>query len=852
MLKIVAATVRDLFGGDIAAFLREGPGTLSTLRQLLEQQFARLVPLEQEIMYWLSIESELVALETLRADLPQALSSKEVLSALHALRRRCLIERGERGAMFTLQAEVMEYVGERLVEQVCEEISKASPELLLSHALMKAESNDAVRESQARMLIQPVLSRLLLYLGSEQEVEQQLQRLVRLLQERPVTTQGYGGGNLVNLLASLKGHLKQLDFSGLAIRQASLQGREAQDANFSGASFRETVFMEPIESIASMALSPDGRYLAVGSFSGQIRVWCLAERKALLSWQGHSRMVWALAFSPATPPLLASGGYDCEVKLWELPGEDAPGAECLGVLSGHERWVRALAFSPDGTLLASAGDDETIRLWAMREGRCQQRILRGHRGMIWSIAFSPDSTLLISGALDETVRVWDAGNGRCLDVLHGHSKLVMGLAFRPSGDVFASGDENGQLKLWETASRRCLTSFQLRTTKAASLAFNAEGTLLAVGSQEGEVEVWRLADKSSPARFRTLPGHPLWVSTVAFGPNNFLASISYGGKVNLWDGESGKRLGTLQGYSHVICAVRFSLDGKVLVHGDDHGMIHVWDAHSGERLKVFQGHAGRIWSLAFSPDGKTLASGGDDQIIRLWKVDHRGGGGGEEEEHGHCLRALHGATTMLWSVCFSPDGSMLASSGFEHTVRLWKIGKKEEWEADDLTHLEGHGTFVWSLAFSADGRLLAGGDDDGVIKLWEVETGDCLMTLQSSSSRRSHSPIGALAFRCEGTMLLSGSADETTTLWEVERGGSGRELVGSQGHGSWTKALAFNAEGTMFACGSDEQSIRLWDLGGGGGAKEEQLSSENLLSTRGAGLGGGLQPGQPPARQWRR
>ena len=239
----------------------------------------------------------------------------------------------------------MEYVSERLVEQMCEEMTLADSGVFLTHALMKAQSNDYLRESQVRMLIQPLLKWLLMHFGSEQEVEQQLQRLVRLLQKKPATAHGYGGGNLVNLLAHLKGHLKQQDFSSLAIRQAFLQGIEAQDANFAGAHISETAFMEPIESIASMALSPDGLYLAVGSFSGQIRVWRATDRKVVLTWRGHSRVAWALAFSPDSS-MLASGGYDGQVRLWDMQGRmEQAGHACVRsqvTSDGCARWPSAL------------------------------------------------------------------------------------------------------------------------------------------------------------------------------------------------------------------------------------------------------------------------------------------------------------------------------------------------------------------------------------------------------------------------------------------------------------------------------------------------------------------------------
>src|SRR5260370_33413168 len=118
------------------------------------------------------------------------------------------------------------------------------------------------------MVMQPVLNRLMVHFRDEQALEQRLMRLVQLLREKPYAAQGYGGGNIVNLLACFKGHIKEADFSHLLIREAYLQGIEAQDASFAGSDVTDSLFMEPIESIASMVLCPDGNYLAVVSSSG--------------------------------------------------------------------------------------------------------------------------------------------------------------------------------------------------------------------------------------------------------------------------------------------------------------------------------------------------------------------------------------------------------------------------------------------------------------------------------------------------------------------------------------------------------------------------------------------------------
>ncbi len=820
-LKIASAAVRELFDGDIAAFLQEGSVILHTLQQLLNHQFERLTPLEQDLLYWLAIEREPVSLEILSANLSSVTPRRELLTALMALLRRCLIERGEQKATFTLQPVVMEYISERLVQQMSKEVLQNRPLLFITHAIMKAQSNDYIRESQIRMLVQPMIERLLAHFVEAQKLEQHLYFVMEQLREQPLTTHRYGGGNLVNLLRYLKGNLRSVDCSFLAIRQAYLQGIEAQDANFRGAEITESLFTEPVESMASMVLSPDGKYLAVGSFSGQIRLWHVADSRSLATFKGHRRIVWTLAFS-SDSTMLASGGYDGSVKLWSLTGDERTQElyeHCLATLQGHEKWVRSLAFSPDGTLLVTAGDDETVRIWDVRAGTCLN-VLHGHTAVIWSVAFSPDGTMLASSGDDETVRIWDVHAGTCLNVLHGHSGMIMAVAFHPTGSLLASGAEDGLINLWEVSSGQCLKTLRLLTSKAASIAFDAEGSLLASGSYNGTIEVWRIIGEGSPSRIRTLVGHPIWVSQVAFGPHDLLASISYGGQVKLWDVKAGRSLATLQGYSRVICAVSFSPDGRLLVQGDDQGMLRVWDVEHRTCLQVFQAHAGRIWSVTFSPDGKTFVTGGDDETLKLWAVRTE-----IEKLSGQCLQVFRGHKTMVWSTAISPDGNMLASGGFERTVKLWQIHTEHR-----LKVLRGHENFVWSVAFSADGKLLASGNNDGEIRLWDVESGDCLKVLQNGNH-----PIGALAFSQDGKTLLSGSDDEMVTRWslaqgvEIDEQEQSRKIVEGQGVANWAKAIAFSPDGTMLAAGTDNHTVRVWSL--------QEKSDEQRLKV--FSLGGG-------------
>jgi WD40 repeat protein/transcriptional regulator with XRE-family HTH domain len=779
-LKIVSETIRQVYDGAVGAFLEDAIETYGTvyggIRRLLDVQAERLSPFEQDVLRRIAVEREPVSLAELSTVMPASTGRSSLIEAIENLRRRSLVERSERGGSFTLQSMVLEYVTDRLVETVADEIDRGNALVLVDQPLIKAQAKEYVRQTQERLIGAPILR----HLNSDEPDAGTEHRLVGLLDRwrgLPPPEQGYGPGNVVNLLR-LNRDLRSTDLSRLSIRQAYLQEVDVQDASLAGAELSETVLAESFYFPASIAITADGALLAAGTSTGRVGVWRVSDRTPLWSAaHGHTGTIRGVALS-ANGRLAASGGGDGSVRVWEA----ATGIP-VATVEAHRSATRGVALSADGRRMASSGGDGLVRLWDT-ETQQPLALLAGHTGTVWSVALSGDGQLLASGGEDGAVRLWEAASGQLIAVLQGHAGTVWSVAVSADGRRVASGGGDGTLRLWDAWTGEPLYVLDRHSGSTVwGVSLSADGRRVLSGGGDGTVRLWD--DTGQP--LATWQGHTGTVFSVGLsGDAQLAASGGEDGRLRLWESSGGRALATLEGQTGTVRGVALSGDGEVVVVGGGDAAIRLWRASTGQPLAALRGHTGTVWDVALSSDGGLLASGAEDGTVRLWDV-----------ARGRATAILEGHLGTVRGVAMSADCHIIASGGTDGVVRVWQVATRR-----GLATLQGHTSTVWSVALSADGARVASGAGDGTVRIWDSTTGGALATFEGHTGL-----VWGVAISSDGRRVVSGGEDGTVRLWDVARGATAI----LEGHLGTVRGVAFSADNRLIVSGGADGTVRLWD-----------------------------------------
>lgn len=499
------------------------------------------------------------------------------------------------------------------------------------------------------------------------------------------------------------------------------------------------------------------------------------------------------------------------------------------VFRGHEQDVNAVAWSPDGSRLATASDDGTIRIWDAQGAADPVVLTHVHGDRLYAVAWSPDGKRLAAVSRDRTVTVWDAETWAALGVLTGHDDSVGALAWSPDGDRLATASSDRTVRIWDAQTHAELTVLTGHELPVWALAWSLDRRQLASASDDGTVRVWSLAPGG---RTTELTGHRAGVSAVAWSPDGRrLTSVSEDRTALVWNIAEAAEEGdepqarTLTSLTPLTC-VTWSPDGRRIAVGDDDRTVRVWDAGTGEE-SLLVGHTDSVNGIAWH--GHRIATVSRDRTVAIWDATPRGSRTG----------TLLGHDDSVQSVSWSPDGTRLATASQDGTAVIWDVAQNSAvatlrhegavsdlawspdgerlvtasrgaaariWDVHDRTQLavlRGHDDELTTVSWSPDGTRIATASRDSTTRIWDASDGNELTVLRGDRYW-----MGGAAWSPDSRHLATSSTDKALCVWDAHRGTAVTTL---HGHTDYAWRVAWSPDGRRLATGSRDRTIRLWD-----------------------------------------
>ena len=385
-----------------------------------------------------------------------------------------------------------------------------------------------------------------------------------------------------------------------------------------------------------IALSPDNTQLAVATGIG-VWLYNASTGAEITLLTGHTDRVIFVAYSPNGETLVSSSSR--EILLWD------PSDHQQKMTFDYEG-IRSIAYSPDGDMFA-VGRWGTVDLLDAQTGD-KKLSLSADRNEVRFLEFSADGETLATAAgygQEPTIHLWNTSTGELLQEFE-HPTGINSITLSPDGDTLVSGDWDGMIRVWDTGTGENTQTFNMW---AETLTYSPNGRNIAATTDKIYIVNARTAQIQ-----QTLTGHTNGIYRTVFSSDgNSLVSVSWDGTIRFWDISTGSNRLTIRGHFN-FRAVTLSPDGETIATTSDNGII-LWNT-SDQKLRKSLNRGNRSHGVAYSPDSKTLAISEwrDGPRIRLLNAST-----------GRTQKTLRYQGRLGSSIVFSPDGSMLATGGWD-------------------------------------------------------------------------------------------------------------------------------------------------------------------------------------------
>ena len=370
---------------------------------------------------------------------------------------------------------------------------------------------------------------------------------------------------------------------------------------------------------------------------------------------------------------------------------------------------------------------------------------------------------------------------------------VWDTAWSPDGTLVASTFPGG-FHVWDMARKQRSKTLRVHAGMTFAIAWSPDGSRLASGSGDSTIKIWNVSTWEEAISLEGCQEGAEWWN-VAWSPSGSMVAASSEDKVTgkdkvmTWDATTGKRLYDILPGSGAFC---WTPDESQLVIAG-HDAIEVWDVQTAARIGTVGQHHPIITSVRRSPDGTRLASSSDDGTVRIWDGQRIWA----EDETPQPIHILSGHTNNVLQAKWSPDGRWLASASRDGTVGIWDAATGEV-----IRTLRGHSNDVLTVSWSPDGKQLASAGKDGTLKIWNFDSE------QSAGAFVGHTnQVWNVCWSPDGDQLASASWDKTVKIWDRATGLAKHDLE----HSAEVRSVSWSPDGLHLASGAIYGTVTVWN-----------------------------------------
>lgn len=597
------------------------------------------------------------------------------------------------------------------------------------------------------------------------------------------------------------------------------------------------------EDITSFVLSCDDELLVTASRALLLKQWDWRQAQCTRSWKAiHTAPVASMTFD-STSTLLATGGCDGTIKLWDVVKQ-----YCTHNLKGSSGVVHLVQFHPDALKLQlfSSSLDCGIRVWDLRSSQCVC-VLQSHYSAVTALGFSSDGQTMISSGRDKICTVWDLKTQKAKRTIPVY-EAVEGVVLLPEKDDFTeigvtnkglhfiTAGSKGVLRVWESSTARCVYTQALPSTLSSSkdceekeddprsltyLLHLPATSRIATVTAEHNILLYQLPALTTQQQFVGYNDEVLDVKFLGKADSHLVVATN-SCQIKVFELQTNS-CQILYGHTDTVLSLDVFRKKSLFASCAKDRSVRVWQMVEGGQVHCVAyglSHTNAVGSITFSRlKASFIVSGSQDCTVKVWDLpqhfpDTR------TEIHQLLARSTEKAHDKdVNSVAVSPNDKLLASGSQDRTAKLWSLAV--DGGLSLLGVFRGHRRGIWAVCFSPVDQVLATSSADGTTKLWGLQDFSCLKTFEGHDAS-----VLKVIFVSRGTQLLTSGSDGLVKLWTIKNNECVKTL---DAHQDKVWALHNSRKDDKMVTGSADSNITVWQDVTEVELAEEQAKQEDQI-----------------------